>query len=157
MKFIKTFAKKPRNIYFSIILMLTLVTGLASISFSYYIDESSTDGVLKYGEVDNRIQSEDIVDGMIVLAPHETKDIGLCVMSNNNFESNFKLYYKTDDNAKVLSNDHIKSTITAKEVQYYSLAISNFSDTPASLVLDIASSDLNSDVTFLGTEVEVME
>lgn len=156
MKSVKTFIKKPRNVYFSIILMLTLVTGLVSISFSYYIDESSTEGLLKFSDVDNRIQSEDIVDGVVALAPHETKEITLYVMSNNNFESNFKLYYKTDDNAKVLSSGVIKDTIDAKEVQSYELSISNFGDTPASLVVDIASSDINSEVKFDGTEVETL-
>lgn len=157
MKFISSFIKKPRNVYFSIILMLTLVAGLASVSFSYYIDESSTDGVLKYEKIDNRIQSEALIDGLVSLAPHETKEIILYVMSNNNFASNFKLYYETADNAKVLSSSLIKDSIEAKEVQEYTLSLANFGNEPASLVINIASSNIDSEVTFPGTEVEISE
>ena len=89
MKFFKSFIKKPRNVYFSIVAMLTIVAGLASISFSYYIDESSTEGILKYNAIDNRLQSPDLVDGNVALAPHETKEIELYVMSNNSFMSQY--------------------------------------------------------------------
>ncbi len=139
MKFIKEFIKKPRNVYFSIILMLTLVTGLVSISFSYYIDESSTEGTLKFDVIDNRIQSPDLVDKNVSLAPHETKEIDVYVMSNNNFDTDFFLIYKTENDVKVYSDKEISKTITAKEVQNYHLIISNYSDVAASLELDLVS------------------
>lgn len=139
MKFIKEFIKKPRNIYFGIILMLTLVTGLVSVSFSYFIDESSTEGVLKFAEIDNRIQSPDLVDKNVSLAPHETKEIDIYVMSNNNFDTDFSLIYKTNDDVKVYSDRKLSTTLTAKEVQNYHLVISNYGDSAANLELDIVS------------------
>lgn len=154
---IKSVVTKPRNIYFSIVLMLTLVTGLASISFSYYIDESNTDGLLKLKEIDNRIQSDDLVDGKVSLAPHETKTININVMSNNNTETKFALYYKTEDDVKVFSEVEINSTIDKKELQEYVLLVSNFSGDPASVYIDIESGELTDELVIDGKMVEILE
>lgn len=157
MKFIKSFVKKPRNVYFSIIAMMTVVSCLASISFSYYIDESSTEGMLKFDTIDNRIQSPDLVDGNIALAPHETKEINLYVMSNNDMESKYKLIYNTDKNVKIYTNTSIDETIDAKEVKNYTLTVSNFEDEPVTFELKILSSSMSADIPFNGNEIEVIE
>ncbi len=157
MKFIKSFVKKPRNVYFSIIAMMTVVSCLASISFSYYIDESSTEGMLKFDTIDNRIQSPDLVDGNIALAPHETKEISLYVMSNNDMESKYKLIYNTDKNVKIYTNTSIDETIDAKEVKNYTLTVSNFEDEPVTFELKILSSSMSADIPFNGNEIEVIE
>ena len=154
---IKSFINRPRNIYFSIVLMLTLVSGLFSISFSYYIDESNTEGLLKVKSVDNRIQCDDLVDGYVTLAPHETKEINLYVMSNNNSLSKFALYYKTEDDAKVLSNVSIDETIDAKEVQQYELLVSNFESNPASIYIGILNGKIGDDLEVDGNLIEVTE
>lgn len=157
MKFIKSFVKKPRNVYFSIIAMMTVVSCLASISFSYYIDESSTEGMLKFDTIDNRIQSPDLVDGNLALAPHETKEINLYVMSNNDMESKYKLIYNTDKNVKIYTNTSIDETIDAKEVKNYALTVSNFEDEPVTFELKILSSSMSADIPFNGNEIEVIE
>lgn len=157
MKFIKSFVKKPRNVYFSIIAMMTVVSCLASISFSYYIDESSTEGMLKFDNIDNRIQSPDLVDGNLALAPHETKEINLYVMSNNDMESKYKLIYNTDKNVKIYTNTSIDETIDAKEVKNYTLTVSNFEDEPVTFELKILSSSMSADIPFNGNEIEVIE
>lgn len=157
MKFIKEFIKKPRNVYFSIILMLTLVTGLVSISFSYYIDESSTEGELKFTKIDNRIQSPDLIDGNISLAPHETKEITLYIMSNNDFQSKYKLIYNTDKNVKIFSETPLDEVIDAKEVKDYKLIVSNFEDESVTFELKILSNEINKTIEFVGNTVEVLE
>lgn len=157
MKFIKSFVKKPRNVYFSIIAMMTVVSCLASISFSYYIDESSTEGMLKFDTIDNRIQSPDLVDGNLALAPHETKEINLYVMSNNDMESKYKLIYNTDKNVKIYTNTSIDETIDAKEVKNYTLTVSNFEDEPVTFEFKILSSSMSADIPFNGNEIEVIE
>lgn len=157
MKFFKSFIKKPRNVYFSIVAMLTIVAGLASISFSYYIDESSIEGILKYNAIDNRLQSPDLVDGNVALAPHETKEIELYVMSNNSFMSQYKVIYKTSQNVKVYSENMMADVIDAKEVQNYKFVISNYDDVPAQIELEVVSSEMNKDLNFEGNEVEVLE
>lgn len=157
MKFIKSFIKKPRNVYFSIIAMMTVVTCLVSISFSYYIDESSMDGLLEFVEIDNRIQSPDLVDGNVSLAPHETKEIEIYVMSNNTFDSKYKLIYNTDKNVKVFTDTLMDDVISAKEVKNYKLTLSNFEDESVSFELKLISSDINSEVQFDGNEIEILE
>lgn len=154
---IKSVVTKPRNIYFSIVLMLTLVTGLASISFSYYIDESNTEGLFKLKEIDNRIQSDDLIDGKVSLAPHETKTITVNVMSNNNTKTKFALYYKTEDDVKVFSEEKIASTIDKKELQEYVLLVSNFSSSPASVYIDIESGQLSDELVVDGKLVQILE
>lgn len=157
MKFIKSFVKKPRNVYFSIIAMLTVVSCLVSISFSYYIDESSTEGVLQFSNIDNRMQSPDLVDGNVSLAPHETKEIELYVMSNNTYDTKYKLIYNTDKNVKVYTDGVIDDVIGPKEVKNFTLILSNFEDESVSFELKIYSSDINHDVVFNGTEIDVLE
>lgn len=154
---IVSFFKRPRNIYFSMIMMLTLVTGLVSISFSYYIDESSTNGLLKLTKVDNRLQSDELVDGYISLAPHETKEIKVYVMSNNDFESKYALYYKTDSNAKVISSVNLDESIGSKEVQEYELFVANFDDKDATVFLGIENGKIDADIEVDGNLVEIAE
>lgn len=157
MKFIKNFVKKPRNVYFSIIAMMTIISGLVSISFSYYIDESSTEGELKFTKIDNRIQSPDLIDGNISLAPHETKEITLYIMSNNDFQSKYKLIYNTDKNVKIFSETPLDEVIDAKEVKDYKLIVSNFEDESVTFELKILSNEINKTIEFVGNTVEVLE
>ncbi|MCH5167075.1 MAG: hypothetical protein J1F35_04195 [Erysipelotrichales bacterium] len=154
---IQTFVKKPRNIYFSIILMLTLVTGLFSISFSYYIDESSTNGLLTVKGVDNRLQSDDLTDGIVALAPHETKTITVNIMSNNSYDSKYALYYKSDNDVKVLSTLEMDEIIKSKEVQQYELIVSNFEENPASVFIGIVNGQVDAEVSVPGSLIEVEE
>lgn len=157
MKKILDFLKKPRNVYFSIVVMLTVVTGLVSISFSYYVDESTNRGIIKYSTIDNRIQSDDLQDGYITLSGHETKMIKVYVMSNNNYQSKFKLYYKTDGNAQVSSEIVLDETINSKEVYSYELYVSNFEDKENKVYIGISSAYMDEDIKIDGKEIEILE
>ena len=154
---IKAFINKPRNIYFSIILMLTLVTGLFSISFSYYIDESNTNGLLTVKGVDNILQSDDLTDGIVGLAPHESKTIKVNIMSNNSYESKYALYYKSNNDVKVFSTLAMDEIIKSKEVQEYELIVSNFEDNPSSVYIGIVNGLVDAEVSVPGNLVEVEE
>lgn len=157
MKKILDFLKNPRNVYFSIVVMLTVVTGLVSISFSYYVDESTNRGIIKYSTIDNRIQSDDLQDGYITLSGHETKMIKVYVMSNNNYQSKFKLYYKTDGNAQVSSEIVLDETINSKEVYSYELYVSNFEDKENKVYIGISSAYMDEDIKIDGKEIEILE
>lgn len=157
MKNLYNFLKRPRNVYFSIVVMLTVVTGLVSISFSYYVDESTNSGLIKYAMIDNRIQSDELLDGYITVGAHETKTIQVYVMSNNNFESKFKIYYKSDGNTQVSSEVAIDETIKSNEVYSYTLYVSNFEDKENQVYIGISSAYMDADVTYDGKEVEIFE
>ncbi len=154
MKKVLDFLKRPRNVYFSIVVMLTLVTGLVSISFSYYVDESTNSGVIKYSTVDNRLQSDDLQDGYITLGKKESKTIKVYVMSNNNYESKFKLYYKADGNAQVSSEVKLDETIGSKEVYSYELYVSNLEDQENKIYIGINSSYMDEEVQVDGKKIE---
>lgn len=152
-----SFLKKPRNVYFSIIVMLTCVTGLFSISFSYYVPKTSNSGVIKYQTIDNRIQSSDLIDGYITLNSKETRFIKVYVMSNNDFKSKFKLYYNSLDDVKVYSEVELDSEIDKNEVYAYDLSVSNFSDKEAKVYIGISSALIDNDINIDGKEIELFE
>lgn len=154
-KFIE-FIKKPKNIYFSIVAMLTLVTGLASISFSY-VDETNTAGVLKLSEVDNRIDCGNIDNCIVFLNPHETIDVPVYVISNNDYDSAFVLYSKSDKDALFMSSYRIDEQILSKSMIKYNLKASNFSDEEATLELKIKSAKNINDITVDGDLIHIIE
>lgn len=149
------FLKKPRNIYFSIIAMLTVVTGLVSISFSYYIDDSTNSNIIEVSKVDNRIQSDELIQGYITIPAQETKEIIVYIMSNNDFESKFKLYYKTDDNVEVLSESEIDDQISSHDVLEYKLIISNYDEEESEVFIGIANGYIGKTIELEGKEIGV--
>lgn len=157
MKKVLEFLKRPRNVYFSIIVMLTVVTGLVSISFSYYVDESTNNGIIRFSAIDNRLQSDDLHDGYITLAAHETKIVKVYVMSNNNFESKFKLYYQTDGDVQVSSEVLLDDTIDSKEAYSYELYVSNFDDKVNTVFIGISNAYLGDEVPIDGKEIQIFE
>lgn len=149
------FLKKPRNIYFSIIAMLTVVTGLVSISFSYYIDDSTNSNIIEVSKVDNRIQSDELIQGYITIPAQETKEITVYIMSNNDFDSKFKLYYKTDDNVEVLSESEMDDQISSHDVLEYKLIISNYDEKESEVFIGIANGYIGKTIELEGKEIGV--
>lgn len=121
----RKFVSKPRNMYMVIIAMLTIVTGLASVSFSFYIDESNPDSArLQMAFVDNRLQSDELINGRIIVHPGEIKKIKAYVMSNNEDISFYKLFYRSaSKNVKVYYTGTLKSEIGAHDVHEVELVL----------------------------------
>lgn len=153
------FFKRKRNIYFSIIFMLTIVMGLFSISFSYYVDESSKTGLLKINEIDNRLQSDSLTNGTITVNPQETVEFHVYIISNNNYETKYELYYQTknETNLEVYTVDEIKETIPSHSVYEYKIVIENYNETSVDVTLGIASSYLQGEVKSPGIVIEKRE
>lgn len=153
------FFKRKRNIYFSIIIMLTVVMGLFSISFSYYVDESSKTGLFKINEIDNRLQSDSLTNGTITVNAQETVEFSIYVISNNNFETKYELYYQTNNesNLEVYTVNNIKETIPSHSVYEYKIVIENYNETSVDVTLGIASSDMQGEVKSPGVVIEKRE
>ena len=154
-----SFLKRKRNIYFSIIFMLTIVMGLFSISFSYYVDESSKTGLFKVNEIDNRLQSDALTNGSITVGSQETVEFHVYVISNNNFESKYELYYQTknEDNLEVYTVNEVKNTIPSHSVHEYKIVIENYNETSVDVTFGVASSYMQSDVESPGVVIEKRE
>lgn len=150
------FLKRKRNIYFSIIVMLTIVTGLISISFSYYVDESSNLGLIKINDIDNRIQSDALKNGVITVGAQQTVTFNIYVISNNNFESKYELFYQAKDvnDLKVYMKDNIKSSIPSHSVYEHTIVIENYKNTSVDVTIGVASSYLNKDINLPGEKIE---
>ena len=127
---VRAFFTRPKNLYLSVLLMFTVVMGLASISFSYYVDESTNNTKLvELNVIDNRITSDELIDGKIVLGPQETKEIEVYVMSNNDFDTEYELYYLVDSEyVEVVTSDNTKGTLGSKDVHMINLVIENYEE-----------------------------
>jgi hypothetical protein len=130
--------------------------GLFSISFSYYVDESSRSGYVKVNDIDNEIQSSALTNGEITVGANETVDFNLFVISNNNFDSKFELYYQTAalDNVNIYTVDDIDEIIPSHSVYKYKIVIENYNNESINVSLGVASATLNDDINLPGNRIE---
>ena len=152
---VKSFFTKPKNLYLSVLLMFTVVMGLASISFSYYVDESTNNTKLvELSVIDNRISSDDLVDGKVTVGPQETKVIQVYVMSNNDFDTEYELYYLADsDYLDVVSNYETARRIGSKDVHMIELIIENYEEKSIEVTIGIDSSYVGSEMALSGKKI----
>lgn len=126
-KFIE-FMKKPRNLYLSIALMLVVVVGLSSITFSYYIEDSTNASqVMKVSKNNTFIQTDDLDSDELTLPPNTFKAITINVINNNDFDSIYKLYY-IGDGVDIIINEPIVNALKPKDVLTYTLTFNNPTD-----------------------------
>lgn len=152
---IRTFFTRPKNLYLSVLLMCTVVMGLASISFSYYVDESTNNTKLvELNVIDNRITSDELVNGKIVLGPQETKEIEVYVMSNNDFDTEYELYYSVDSEyVDVVSSDNTNGTLGSKDVHMIKLVIENYEEKEVEVLIGLDSTYVGSKINLSGKKI----
>ena len=92
--------KKTKILFFSIAVMFIICSFCISASFAYFIKPSTNETELLTASLINNEINYDYIEG---LEPGEEKNIDVTIMSNNNFDTFFKLYYK--GNIIVTSND----------------------------------------------------
>ena len=83
--------KKSKVLFFSIAVMIIVCSFFVSASFSYFIKPSKNETNLLTTSLINNEISYDYIEG---LNPGEEKNIDVIIISNNNFDTFFKLYYK---------------------------------------------------------------
>lgn len=83
--------KKSKVLFFSIAVMFIVCSFFVSASFSYFIKPSKNETNLLTTSLINNEISYDYIEG---LNPGEEKNIDVTIISNNNFDTFFKLYYK---------------------------------------------------------------
>lgn len=83
--------KKSKALFFSIAVMFIVCSCFVSASFSYFIKPSKNETNLLTTSLINNEISYDYIEG---LNPGEEKNIDVTIISNNNFDTFFKLYYK---------------------------------------------------------------
>ena len=83
--------KKSKALFFSIAVMFIVCSCFVSASFSYFIKPSKNETNLLTASLINNEISYDYIEG---LNPAEEKNIDVTIISNNNFDTFFKLYYK---------------------------------------------------------------
>ena len=83
--------KKSKALFFSIAVMFIVCSCFVSASFSYFIKPSKNETNLLTASLINNEISYDYIEGV---NPGEEKNIDVTIISNNNFDTFFKLYYK---------------------------------------------------------------
>lgn len=151
---LRNFFSKPRNLYYCGVALLTIVTGLISISFSYYIDETGNSKYLSLSVVDNQIQSDYLTNNTITVGKNETISFHLYVISNNNFESIYKLYYKANKVDLNVTVDKVYSSIDAHDVQILTITVANYTSAEQRVEFGIVSGYTNTELTVEGTEIK---
>lgn len=125
---------KNKTVFLAISIMFIICTCYTSLSFSYFINPSTTEAdVLTSALVNNYIE----YDGENVLAPNETRNVVLNITSNNNFDSYFKVFYKGD--IKIECDERTMDLIKANEKKSINVVISNMSDEYKSFSFGIES------------------
>ena len=125
---------KNKTVFLAISIMFIICTCYTSLSFSYFINPSTTEAdVLTSALVNNYIE----YDGENVLAPNETRNVVLNITSNNDFDSYFKVFYKGD--IKVECYERTMDLIKANEKKSINVVISNISDEYKSFSFGIES------------------
>lgn len=125
---------KNKTVFLAISIMFIICTCYTSLSFSYFINPSTTEAdVLTSALVNNYIE----YDGENVLAPNETRNVVLNITSNNDFDSYFKVFYKGD--IKVECDERTMDLIKADEKKSINVVISNMSDEYKSFSFGIES------------------
>ena len=82
---------KNKTIFLAISIMFIICTCFTSLSFSYFINPSTTEtDVLTSSLVSNELT----YDENRILAPNETRVVTLNITSYNSFDSYFKVYFK---------------------------------------------------------------
>ncbi len=151
----KKIFKNTRSFYFTLIIMLVVVTSLISISFSYYVDDSSnTKQYAKVEGINNIISSDQLNDNYLTLAGNTEETITVNVISNNDFTSSFKLSYETTSDVSVTAIDSIDDTIDAHDVLSYKIKVKNNSNNTAIIKFDIVSGYVDTTFNITGTEIK---
>lgn len=151
---LRDFFNKPRNLYYCGIALLTIVTGLVSISFSYYIDETGNGSFLSLSVVDNQIQSDNLINNTLTVGGNESVTFNLYVVSNNNFESIYKLFYKANKvNLKVVA-DKVYSSINSHDVQMITITVENYTSVDQKVEFGIVNGYKDTELKIEGTEIK---
>ncbi len=153
-KFIN-FITKPRNLYLSIAVLLIVVIALTSISFSYYI-EDTTDATqeLKVNKINTFIQSDQLTSDEVVVPARSNKVVSINVISNNDYKTIYKLYYVAPGGVEVKSDKEIVNEIDSNDVYNYNLNFINNTDEEQVVKLGIATGYVGSSIDVSGMEIK---
>ena len=121
---------KNKTIFLAISIMFIICTCFTSLSFSYFINPSTTEtDVLTSSLVSNELT----YDANRILAPNETRVVTLNITSYNSFDSYFKVYFKgnikvecsirTMDLIKSFEKKTIDVTVVNEEYQDFQFGI----------------------------------
>ena len=148
------FMKKPRNIYLSIVTMLLLVMGLSTISFSYFIEDSTNaNQSFKVNSINTFIQSDDLTSDYITIPANKSTTINVNVINNNDYGHLYGLYYE-GEGITVTSNKPINEIISEHFVLNYDLTFKNNTNEDKTIKLGIVNGYMGTELNVPGTQIK---
>lgn len=129
--------KKSKVLFFSIAVMFIVCSFFVSASFSYFIKPSKNETNLLTTSLINNEISYDYIEG---LNPGEEKNIDVIIISNNNFDTFFKLYYK--GNVIVTTDDRTMDKLESYKNKVITVNVKNDTSEYQTFKID-AKSGLN--------------
>lgn len=127
--------RRRQIIYLGIVLITVVLTTVSYYSYAFFTSKSEQRGKLNIitGTLDYRIESTDLVDNYVEIEANSTKTINLKIISLNEIDSKYKLYYSSSSDAvKVVCSDDTttlpEDTITTNEEKNISVDLTNESD-----------------------------
>lgn len=129
--------KKSKVLFFSIAVMFIVCSFFVSASFSYFIKSSKNETNLLTTSLINNEISYDYIEG---LNPGEEKNIDVIIISNNNFDTFFKLCYK--GNVIVTSEDRTMDKLESYKNKVITVNVKNDTSEYQTFKID-AKSGLN--------------
>lgn len=155
MKKIIQFTKSARNIYFSFIALLTIVTALMSITFSFYIDESANiTKIVSLSDTNVTLESNELTEGKITLSPYETRILVITIKNQEPSLVDYILHYKQDNQSvTVQAIEGLTKSLNANETKTIQLILTNLQDTEANVQIDVASNYVNNPINYDGIAI----
>lgn len=139
---------RNKTIFIVFSIMFIICTCFTSLSFSYFINPSTTEtDVLTSSLVSNELNYEN----NDMLAPNETRNITLNIVSYNSFDSFYKIFYKGD--VKVTTTDRTMDIIKPFEEKMVNVTITNESEEYKEFVFGIESALSGEDIVLKDDEL----
>lgn len=144
--------KKSYIIIFALVLIFVISFGA---SYAIFMDKSEQHGKLNIvaGDLDYKIESDDLVDNKITVGANEIKEITIKLSSLNDIDSKYELFYtldKTNANLRVGysidTKDSISGTINANSAKTITIVIRNESDNDSTITFDTIGGLVNNDL-----------
>lgn len=151
----KNFFRNKRNLYIFGMVMLTIVIGLSTVTFSYYVPESDLETTIEVSNTSLLLHSDDFVDGRVVVEPNQTKEITVTVISNSDLANSFKIGFESNkDNVSVYSKTPMVTAINPRSAMPFTVVIENYETTAAILDFNIYSNINYDDINVVGSELK---
>ncbi len=153
---------RGKKIYFGLLLLSIFMVSTMYFSYSFFVNKQEAHGKLNIvvGTLDYKIESEKLVNNQVTVEPNSIKEINMKIISLNNIDSKYELYYdvKKGSNVEVLysvrTEDKVSDIIESKGTKKILIIVQNKGNDDATIEFKVGSSLVNNEIV-LNTENKI--